>query len=218
MQEIAALPGAARKVIDTAGHFLFPHPDSFYQQEAKKKAIQARFSRAAASYDSYAVIQKGVARKLALQIKPKRGIRQVRTILEIGCGTGNFTELLATRFPAARITAIDFSPEMVERARAKLENPNIVFLCVEGEKFLQDAPRESYDLVASNGSLQWFANLDKALRSLKCHLRAVHGCDGLVAGRVDGVGGGVQRPLRPGPFCRARGWRKHFRPIFPALF
>lgn len=166
VQEMAALPGAARGVIDTAGHFLFSHPDSFYQQETKKKAIQARFSRAAASYDSYAVIQKEVAQKLALQIKPERGIRQVRTILEIGCGTGNFTELLATRFPAARITAIDFSPEMVERARAKLENPNIVFLCVEGEKFLQDAPGESFDLVTSNGSLQWFADLDRALGNI----------------------------------------------------
>jgi malonyl-CoA O-methyltransferase len=166
VQEMAALPGAAREVIETAGHFLFLHPESFYQQEVKKKAIRVRFSRAAASYDSYAVIQKEVARKLALQIKPEIEKREVGTILEIGCGTGNFTELLATRFPAARITAIDFSPEMVERARAKLQNRDVRLLCVEGEKFLRDAPAESYDLVTSNGSLQWFADLDRALGNI----------------------------------------------------
>ena len=55
---------------------------------------------------------------------------------------------------------------MLEKARAKLQNQNVAFLCAEGEKFLQDAPRESYDLVASNGSLQWFANLDKALGNI----------------------------------------------------
>lgn len=165
-EEMPSLPGVAREVIDTAGHFLFLHPESFYQQEIKKKAIRARFSRAAESYDSYAVIQKEVARKLALQIKAETGTNEVGTILEIGCGTGNFTKLLAARFPSAQITAIDFSPEMTEKAKAKLRKPNVVLLCAEGEKFLQDAPAESFDLVTSNGSLQWFTDLDGALGNI----------------------------------------------------
>lgn len=39
-------------------------------------------------------------------------------ILEVGCGTGTFTEALLDRWLA--VDAVDLSPEMVERARARL--------------------------------------------------------------------------------------------------
>jgi SAM-dependent methyltransferase len=42
------------------------------------------------------------------------------TILELGTGTGAGATLLARRFPAGEISAIDISPAMVEAARAKL--------------------------------------------------------------------------------------------------
>lgn len=41
-------------------------------------------------------------------------------VLELGCGTGNLSLRLAARFPAARITFVDASPEMVELTRARL--------------------------------------------------------------------------------------------------
>jgi tRNA (cmo5U34)-methyltransferase len=43
-----------------------------------------------------------------------------RRILELGCGTGNLTLLLAGRFPGATITTVDASPEMVALTRARL--------------------------------------------------------------------------------------------------
>jgi 2-polyprenyl-3-methyl-5-hydroxy-6-metoxy-1,4-benzoquinol methylase len=42
------------------------------------------------------------------------------SVLEVGCGTGLFTQLLAERFPDARITATDAFAPMLERAEHRL--------------------------------------------------------------------------------------------------
>lgn len=41
-------------------------------------------------------------------------------ILEIGCGTGHNLARMALRFPAARLTGIDLSPQMLRLARKKV--------------------------------------------------------------------------------------------------
>jgi malonyl-CoA O-methyltransferase len=166
VKEMAILPGAGKEVIDTGGHLVFLHGDSSIQHELKKRAIQVKFSRAAETYDNYAKVQSEVARRLALNILPGPEKPEINTILEIGCGTGNFTSLLATLFPAARITALDFSPEMIAKAHHKLKSTAIDFICAEGEQFLQEAPGKSFDLVASNGSLQWFSDIEAALHNI----------------------------------------------------
>lgn len=166
VQEMATLPGAEVEIIDTAGHFVFLHDGCSLQQELKKQVIQVKFSRAAESYDTYAKVQTEAARRLAAKLPPESSKPEIKTILEIGCGTGNFTALLAARFPAAKIVALDFSPEMIAKARHKLESNAIEFVCAEGERFLQEAPGKSFDLVASNGSLQWFGDIDQALHNI----------------------------------------------------
>src|SRR5271156_2400211 len=40
--------------------------------------------------------------------------------VDVGCGPGNSTELIAARFPKARIAGIDTSTDMVEAARLRL--------------------------------------------------------------------------------------------------
>ena len=166
VKEMATIPGAAVEIINNAGHFVFRHEDSSLQYELKKQVIQVKFSRAAESYDSYAKVQSEVARRLAAKLPPAHKKPAIKTILEIGCGTGNFTSLLADQFPTAKIIALDFSPEMIAQARHKLKSKAIGFVCAEGEQYLQEAPGKSFDLVASNGSLQWFSDIDKALHNI----------------------------------------------------
>jgi malonyl-CoA O-methyltransferase len=163
---MATLAGAEVEVIDNAGHGVLLHEDSFLHQEVKKQVIREKFSRAANSYDSYAKVQTEVALKLAAKLPPVSKKKEIRSILEIGCGTGNFTALLAARFPGAKIVALDFSPEMIAKARHKLGKNNIDFICAEGEGFLGTAPGKSFELVVSNGSLQWFTDIDKALHDI----------------------------------------------------
>ncbi len=130
-------------------------------QDKAKEHIRQRFSRAAHSYDQYAHVQRLAADWLMDSIK-----EEPVTILEIGCGTGNLTRLLAERFPQARITSIDFAEAMVEQAREKLSSTgHVQFHCVDGETFIKST-EERYDLVVSNATLQWFADLPATFKHL----------------------------------------------------
>jgi ubiquinone/menaquinone biosynthesis C-methylase UbiE len=44
-----------------------------------------------------------------------------KSIIEIGCGTGEYTRLLAKNFPQSQIYAFDISPNMIKTARKKCE-------------------------------------------------------------------------------------------------
>jgi SAM-dependent methyltransferase len=52
------------------------------------------------------------------------------TVLEVGCGTGNFTELLAEF--GRRVTGVDINAAYVEQARQRLESlPNVQVRCAD---------------------------------------------------------------------------------------
>ena len=71
-------------------------------------------------------------------------------VVDLGCGPGNLTRLLAERWPAAEVTGVDSSPEMVERARADV--PGIAF---EVGDLREWSPTEPVDVLVSNATLQW---------------------------------------------------------------
>lgn len=125
-----------------------------HRSKQAKDSIRQRFCRAAPSYDRYAHIQRQSAAWLVAQLT-----HSPRRILEIGCGTGNLTTLLAQRFPAAVIDAVDFADTMLVQARNKVgQEERIRFHCADAECFIRTC-QAHYDLVASNATLQWFADL-----------------------------------------------------------
>ena len=69
---------------------------------------------------------------------------RVSTILELGIGTGETAKRVLAAHPAARLTAIDSSPEMVERARAAVPQADLRVARLEDP--LPDGP---FDLVVS---------------------------------------------------------------------
>ena len=124
-----------------------------------KQRIKNSFSKAAPTYDQYASVQKEVAVRLIDSIRP----HLFQNILEIGCGTGNYTEMLQARFPSADITAIDFSSEMISVAARKLNKKKRVRLFVDdAEEFIPETGKK-YDLITSNSTFQWFTDLKKGL-------------------------------------------------------
>lgn len=87
-------------------------------------------------------------------------------IVELGCGPGNATALLAERFPKARIVGVDSAPDMLTKARRSL--PQIAFI----EADLRDyVPHVPLDLIFANAVLQWLPDhailLPKLARMLK---------------------------------------------------
>ncbi|WP_433889853.1 trans-aconitate 2-methyltransferase [Streptomyces sp. CA-111067] len=77
-------------------------------------------------------------------------------IADIGCGPGNVTALLADRWPGARITGYDSSPEMLHEAE-RYAGPTagggaLDFRAADAARW---TPEEPYDLIVSNAALQW---------------------------------------------------------------
>ena len=54
------------------------------------------------------------------------------TCVEVGCGPGRMTAVLAERFDS--VVAVDVSAGMLERARAAVTSPNVDFRLVEGDR------------------------------------------------------------------------------------
>ena len=134
--------------------------------EASKQRIRQRFSRAAGTYDAHAEVQKELALRLLQELPESSGAERLENILEIGCGTGRFTELLAQRYPESRITALDFAEGMAQLAGKRLEGKgNVSVFCEDGERFLAACPT-TFDLICANSTLQWFDDLGAALRRI----------------------------------------------------
>lgn len=74
----------------------------------------------------------------------------VARAVDIGCGPGNSTELLAARFPDAKIVGLDSSSNMIEAARKRL--PDVDF---EVADIASWRPEEKFDVILGNAVLQW---------------------------------------------------------------
>ncbi len=85
-------------------------------------------------------------------------IENPKTIIDIGCGPGNSTRILHQRWPESRITGIDNSPAMIEKA--KNDYPGQEWKIADAAKF---NPGEKYDIVFSNATIQWISNHEKLI-------------------------------------------------------
>jgi ubiquinone/menaquinone biosynthesis C-methylase UbiE len=90
-----------------------------------------------------------------------------RQILEIGCGTGEFSRLLAER--AEKVFAIDLSPQMIRFAKERSKLcPNIDF--IEGDVMTYQLPDNQFDCIATLTTLHHLpmtSILKKIKRALK---------------------------------------------------
>jgi trans-aconitate 2-methyltransferase len=75
------------------------------------------------------------------------------TVYDLGCGTGHITQMLAQRWPHARITGVDDSADMLSKARAESA-------CIQWQQqsIADWSPNEPADIVYSNAALHWLGS------------------------------------------------------------
>jgi trans-aconitate 2-methyltransferase len=116
---------------------------------------------------------------LAMRAKTLLETAAAPRILDLGCGPGNSTAVLAAIFPGASIVGLDSSPEMIDSAQKS---------GVEAEWVLRDAasyrPVGLFDLVFSNAALQWIPDQDSLLSRMYGWLKPA----GVLAIQVPGNG------------------------------
>jgi malonyl-CoA O-methyltransferase len=116
----------------------------------RKTIITRRFSNSTSTYDCNSALQNAVAERLC-GLMPKENVKH---ILEVGCGTGNFTRHLIDKYPNARLAITDISEEMLMLCAGKYKNiDGLKFEVMDGEHVVTD---RAFDIIASSMSLQWF--------------------------------------------------------------
>ncbi len=125
-----------------------------------KVEVARSFSRAAATYDQVAHLQRAVGNELLSRLP---GRLPGGRVADLGCGTGLFTEQLALRYPGSNPLGIDLAEGMVRHAR--IHHPgSCQWLCGDAEAL--PCADHSLGLVFSNFALQWCQDLERLAAEL----------------------------------------------------
>lgn len=116
----------------------------------------------AGQYLKFADERTRAVRELAARVP----LEAPQRIVDIGCGPGNSTEVLAQLWPQAALAGFDTSPEMLAAARRRL--PAVPFFTADAAGW---QPEAGTDLLFSNAVFQWVpdhaAVMTRLFRALK---------------------------------------------------
>lgn len=92
---------------------------------------------------------------------------EIRTLLDIGCGTGLELDQIFLRFPSLLVTGIDLSHEMLTRLSEKHAG-RFLFL-IQANYFSYDFPKDAFDSVVAFETLHHFTAEQKQTLFTKLH-------------------------------------------------
>jgi trans-aconitate 2-methyltransferase len=101
----------------------------------------------------------------AMELLARVPLTAPKRVIDLGCGPGNSTALLATQWPNAEIEGLESSPEMLAKARDSCVRATWTLGEVEGW-----SPAAPYDVVFSNATLHWIADHRVLLPRLMGHV------------------------------------------------
>src|SRR5437870_3019461 len=100
---------------------------------------------------------------LVALVRPAPGMR----ILDLGCGTGELTAILAERFSGSRVDGIDSSPAMLGRAASRATE-RITF----GLKDISEVDEYgAYQVIFSNAALHWVPDNERLMEKILGRLK-----------------------------------------------
>ena len=109
-------------------------------------------SSQAASYDLESTSQRDAGLAMIDRLDIQRG----STILDLGCGTGGLTKVLAEKVGAeGKVVAVDPDGERLKVAREKYSASNIEYIQANDKTF---PVTNQYDLVFCNATIHWISN------------------------------------------------------------
>jgi len=137
------------------------------KQTIDKKQVERNFNRAAKTCDEAGVLSReagnALMTRLALiKIEPK-------VVLDLGCGTGYFSRLLAKRYKQSNVIGIDFARQMIDVAKRDSTMTSLDFQQADAEHLPLE--NQSVDLVFSNMMLPFCDDLNIVVKEVKRVLR-----------------------------------------------
>jgi len=128
-------------------------------------------------------------------------------VIDAGCGSGRVTAELAKRLPDGRVTAVDGSEAMIEKARGRL-GEDVTYLIADLSELELEEP---VDLIFSTATLHWILDHDRLFARLHTALRpggrlvAQCGAEGNVAEHAAAIAKVAARPEFASHLTKASG-------------
>lgn len=119
------------------------------------------------AYATYATLQLANGKEMLAEL----ALRGDEQVLDIGCGPGILTALIAQRIPHGHVTGIDASPAMITYAKNQAP-PNATFQVMDAARIT--LPENHFDLVFSNACFHWIEDQQGLLTGIRRVLKA-HG-------------------------------------------
>lgn len=124
--------------------------------------IAKSFGSASHSYDVSARLQRFSGKHLMPWLPNRHDL----TVVDLGCGTGFFTDLLADRFE--QVIGFDISTNMLNFAK---QNRNSSIAWLEGDAYKLPFKDDSLDLIYSNLMIQWCDDLPSVVKEISRALK-----------------------------------------------
>lgn len=139
-----------------------PLGDDAYRLQ--KAGVGSAFAAAAERYERHAQLQAEIAARLVQRLDYMK--LAPASILDLGCGTGISTRLVARRYRRAKLVALDLAHGMLVAARDRQRIPwrRWQYVCADAEALPMAAA--SCELVLSNLMLQWCNDIDAVFRQI----------------------------------------------------
>jgi ubiquinone/menaquinone biosynthesis C-methylase UbiE len=141
--------------------------------EKFKNAVKDNFNASVTNYSTlegstgiFTSLSEALSAELRLTAEEKR---QIKTILDVGCGYGNSTNSLSGIFENSSVVGLDLSDQMI--AAAETGFPKLDFICGDGETIDQYFPPKLFDLIVYSASLFIMPDQEKALDAASQVLR-----------------------------------------------
>lgn len=129
-----------------------------------QRLVRRAFERLAPGYEAASGPDREIGRRLLEHLEPVQ--IEPSLILDIGAGTGSCTRRLQKTYRKAQIVAVDVAPEMLKAARRKAPRfrSRQRFVCTDAQQLGIISARA--DLVYSNLTLPWCADLDRTFAEI----------------------------------------------------
>ena len=111
----------------------------------------------------------GLQRAMATAALESVTVAGTELVLDVGCGDGYVTRLIASRVPEGSVLGVDPSPRMIEAARAADDQLTNVTFQVGDVTTMAFGP--DFDLVVSFNTLHWVSKQDTAYRNIAAALK-----------------------------------------------
>lgn len=92
--------------------------------------------------------------------------KNYRSIVDLGCGTGDLTANLADHWPEAQVLGVDNSEEMLQKAQQFAEGDRIQFTPGDISTWKPASPQE---LIVSNATFQWIPDAAALIKQVKSY-------------------------------------------------